>query len=437
MHLPSLPCHSAIPTRKGILIVTLILAVASIASIFMLQPHLLAEYSPNVKATLDPVYSNATQSSLVQSNPAAVQSKLQHLPDDTHLSFCEAHNFLPQVGEIVIAQTVNNTRRFSIRKQDFQPTHSVPCGTSNELLQAIAMGQRRWDDDVENANLTLRQKEDYPSTFIPDKCYIPYYKPEQMCDVLNRFSHVIIQGDSLSRHLQGGLLMALRDNVVNGSMVSSNPEMYNCTCDAQFSEHPKCRLNNGLYNRYQPYQLGLCPNLGNDTAQQFESVFNINRLHRGVYKFPGVNCTSPESKGVLVIVQGGVHMQYNHAYTYHKLIRPFFADPTFRTCAEQGKAIFIWTSYTAQSPDYDDKYPLQKLELGLKFNNGMDEIFQSDMINASVVDWLNFTTGAQHSDGLHYAAQVNLFKAQHLIALADRLWKEKQFFNLPPASTQS
>jgi len=424
MHLPSLPCHSAIPTMKGILVVTLILAVASIASIFM-------------QATLDPVYSNATQSSLVQSNPAAVQSKLQHLPDDTHLSFCEAHNFLPLVGEIVIAQTVNNTRRFSIRKQDFQPTHSVPCGTSNELLQAIAMGQRRWDDDVENANLTLRQKEDYPSTFIPDKCYIPYYKPEQMCDVLNRFSHVIIQGDSLSRHLQGGLLMALRDNVVNGSMVSSNPEMYNCPCDAQFSSHPKCRTNDGLYNRYQPYQLGLCPNLGNDTAQQFESVFNINRLHKGVYKFPGVNCTSPESKGVLVIVQGGVQMQYNHANTYHNLIRPFFADPTFRTCAEQGKAIFIWTSYTAQSPDYDLKYPLQKLEIGLKFNNGMDEIFQSHMINASVVDWLNFTTGAQHADGLHYAAQVNLFKAQHLIALADRLWKEKQFFNLPPASTQS
>ena len=341
----------------------------------------------------------------------------------------------------MIAQTVNNTRRFSIRKQDFQPptTHSVPCGTSNELLQAIAMGQRRWDDDVENANLTLLQKEGYPSTFIPDKCYIPYYKPEQMCDVLNRFSHVIIQGDSLSRHLQGGLLMALRDNVVNGSMVSSNPEMYNCTCDAQFSEHPKCRLNNGLYNRYQPYQLGLCPNLGGNDTQQFESVFNINRLHRGVYKFPGVNCTLPESKGVLVIVQGGVQMQYDHAYTYHKLIRPFFADPTFRTCAEQGKAIFIWTSYTAQSPEYDDKFPLQKLELGLKFNNGMDEIFQSDMVNASVVDWLNFTTGAQHSDGLHYAAQVNLFKAQHLIALADRLWKEKQFFNLPPepASTQS
>eukprot|EP00979_Chaetoceros_neogracilis_P007346 scaffold1531_cov247-Chaetoceros_neogracile.AAC.2 len=422
MHLPLLPCHSATPTRKGILVVTLI----AVARIFMNQPLLLAEYSANVKATLDPVYLKATQS-----NP--VQSKLQHLPNETHLSFCEAHNFLPQVGETVIAQTGNNTRRFSIRKQDFQPTHSVPCGTSNELLQAIAMGQRRWDDDVENANLTLRQKEDYPSTFIPDKCYIPYYEPEQMCDVLNRFSHVIIQGDSLSRHLQGGLLMALRDNVVNGSMVSSNPEMYNCTCDAQFSEHPKCRLNNGLYNRYQPYQLGLCPNLGNDT-QQFESVFNINRLHRGVYKFPGVNCTSPESKGVLVIVQGGVHMRFNHASTYHKLIRPFFADPTFRTCAEQGKAIFIWTSYTAQSPDYDDKYPLQKLEVGIKFNNGMDEIFQSDMINASVVNWLNFTIGAQHSDGLHYAAQVNLFKAQHLIALADRLWKEKQFFNLPPAS---
>jgi hypothetical protein len=362
--------------------------------------------------------------------------KLQHLPNDTHLSFCEANNFLPQAGETVIARTVNNTARFSIRKQDFQPTHSVPCGTSNELIQAIAMGHRRWDDNVENANLTLRQKQDYPSTFIPAQCYIPYYEPEQICNVLNRFSLVLIHGDSLSRHLQGGLLMALRGDVVKGSIVSSNPEMYKCKCDAQFSEHPKCRLNDGLYNRYQPYKLGLCPNLGNDT-QQFESVFRTNRLHRGVYKFPGVNCTSTESKGILVIVQGGLHMKFNHTTTYNSLIRPFFADPRFRTCAEQKKAIFIWTAYTAQSPEYDDKFPLQKLEHGLKFNAGMDKIFRSNMINAPVVDWLNFTIGAQHSDGLHYAAQVNLFKAQHLVALADRLWKEKRFFKLPPLNLRA
>jgi len=253
--------------------------------------------------------------------------------------------------------------------------------TSDDTLQAVARGQRRWDEK----NLTLLQKEQHPSSFIPHQCSIPYYPPDQACEVLNRFSHVIIQGDSLSRHLQGGQLMLLRGDVVRGSIVSSRKEeMDKCLCDAQFSEDQRCRLNDyTLYNRFQPHQLGLCPNFNpnlNDGSQQsqqqqpqparepFESVFNINRLHRGVYKFHGVNCTSPDSRGILVIVQGGVHMKFSGATTWSKLIRPFMIDPTFRTCANQGKAMFLWTSYMAQSPRYDDLYPLQRLDKGLKFN---------------------------------------------------------------------
>jgi len=383
----------------------------------------------SISPTIEPSNVDVTNREINQISSAAVPGV-----NDIQLSFCAANNFLPQHGATDIVQSVKNTRRFSIRKQDYQPTHSKACGTSDELLNAVAMGKRRWDDDVETANLTLRQKEDYPSSFIPHQCYIPYYQPDQICDVLNRFSHVIVQGDSLSRHLQGGLLMSLRGDLVTGSIVSSKAAMRKCKCDAQFSEHPLCRLNDGLYNRYQPHQLDLCPHLdlgGKNDTKQFESVFNINRLHKGVWKFPGVNCTSPESRGVIVIVQGGVHMKFNPHRTYHNLIRPFFANPTFRTCADQGKAIFIWTSYTAQSQTYKDKFPLQNLEHGLKFNDGIDQIFQGNGINAAVVDWLNFTIGAQHSDGLHYAAQVNLFKAQHLIALVDRLWNEKKFFKMP------
>jgi len=39
MHLPSLPCHSAIPTRKGVLVVTLIAAVASILRVHVIDQH--------------------------------------------------------------------------------------------------------------------------------------------------------------------------------------------------------------------------------------------------------------------------------------------------------------------------------------------------------------------------------------------------------------
>ena len=121
-------------------------------------------------------------------------------------------------------------------------------------------------------------------------------------------------------------------------------------------------------------------------------------------------------------------MKFSGATTWSKLIRPFMMDLTFCTCANQGKAMFLWTSYMAQSPRYDDLYPLQRLDKGLKFNKDIEQIFWDCEINATVVDWLNFTTGAMNRDGLHYAAQIIFFRAQHFVAPVDLLWNEKRFF---------
>lgn len=343
--------------------------------------------------------------------------------------FCQANNFVALPEETGgIRKNPNNTRRFSIRNQDFLPHHSRTCESVEELLSAISLGIRYWDEQVEKENMSLLEKENYPSTFFPHRCDIPLYSPHQMCSVLNKFSHIVIQGDSLSRHLQGGLLMSLRNDLVGGSIVSSQPNlMYKCKCDSQFSEHIDCRLNDGLYNRFRPHQLGLCSALDPDV--QFESVFNINRIHKGVYNFQGVNCSSPESRGVLVIVQGGVHVNFKATRIYYYLIKPFWHDPIFRDCAQRGKAMFIFTSYTAQSGTYDEPYPLQSVENGLKFNRELKELIKP--ANVTIVDWFNFTLGAMHTDGLHYAAQVNYFKAQHMIALVDLMLKEKRFFHLP------
>jgi hypothetical protein len=217
--------------------------------------------------------------------------------------------------------------------------------------------------------------------------------------------------------------MGLRNDLIQGSLISSYPSLFKCRCDAQFSEHGKCRVHDGLYYRFRPYQLGLCPHI--DAEGQFESVFNINRLHRGVYNFDDVNCSSPDSRGVLVIVQGGVHMGYDGAVTYRRLLSRFLADPVFRNCAKEKKAILIWTAYHAQSESYNDKYPLQAAPQGHIFNSKMAELIdQKGIRNLTTMNWFNFTTGGQHSDGMHYAAQINYFKAQHLVALADLMWKE-------------
>jgi hypothetical protein len=380
---------------------------------------------------LPPVHSNSGPSSLETGGQSQLDLLLRlEGPHLDHLEYCNRHNFLPQDGETVIQRNTNNSRPFSIRQEDFQAHHSRPCEMAQELLRAIKYGRRRWDSGTEAQNLSLLQRESLPSTFVPASCNIPYYSPKKMSAVLNRFSHVVIQGDSLSRHTHGGMLMGLRNDLIQGSLISSNPSLYKCRCDAQFSENKMCRYHDGLYNRFRPYQLGLCPEI--EVMGQFEAVFNINRLHKGVYKFDGVNCTSLDSRGILVVVQGGVHLKYDGVQTYNMLLSRFLEDPVFRTCAKEKKAILIWTAYHAQSESYNDKYPLQAAPRGHDFNSKMAQLINEGGIqNLTTVDWLNFTMGAQHSDGLHYAAQVNYFKAQHLVAIADLMWREEMFINYP------
>ena len=369
------------------------------------------------------------------------------------LSYCQEHNFIADHQDQTIERNANNSRRhFSIRATDVQRQHQDSCSSVTETLDAIRLGTRQWEPQYQNRSLL--ERESFYSTFIPHGCDVPLNTPAQMCDILNQFSHVVIQGDSLSRHLQGGLLMGLRGDIRRGSLIPKQVKVpliadiekraliadpnstvrmtdyEKCQCDGQFSEHPTCRDHGPLYYKFQPHELGLCPHLGKE--DQFESVFNINRLHKGVYKFPGVDCSDPSSRGVLVVAQGGVHLKYNAASTYRMILRKLLDDPIFQSCALQNKAYLIWTSYQAQSESYHEKYPHQSLNVGIPFNHEMQYFIQHNRIqNLVTMDWLNFTTGAQHSDGLHFAAQVNYLKAQHVVAVANLMKKEGKSIRAP------
>jgi hypothetical protein len=50
------------------------------------------------------------------------------------------------------------------------------------------------------------------------------------------------------------------------------------------------------------------------------------------------------------------------------------------------------------------------------------------MENITTIDWMNFTKGAQTSDGVHYLMNVNFFKAQQLLLLADLMLDEGMFY---------
>jgi hypothetical protein len=163
------------------------------------------------------------------------------------LDYCKKYNFIADAQEPVVGKNENNSLRpYSISEEDFQRHHPTICSTVQDTVDAIRYGQRVWDQQYHN--LSLLDKEYVKSTFVPYGCDIPFHTPDQVCQVLNKFSHIIVQGDSLSRHLQGGLLISLRGDLVRGSLIPrashSNISAYEqCICDGQFSEH---KVNSSL-----------------------------------------------------------------------------------------------------------------------------------------------------------------------------------------------
>ena len=70
-----------------------------------------------------------------------------------------------------------------------------------------------------------------------------------------------------------------------------------------------------------------------------------------------------------------------------------------------------------------------RLDVCIKFNLEIQQLmYQAGMRNITTIEWRNMTRYAQTADGVHFLTNVNYFKAQHVIRLADLMWKEEQYF---------
>lgn len=349
---------------------------------------------------------------------------------------CIESNYIRPTSPVVDVsggEAANSHPPFSIRQtKDFERHHSRECQTSDELLRAIRDGHRVWDA----TNMSLLQRERLPSTFVPFGCDIPISSSDDMCETLNRFSDVVILGDSMGRHVQQGVLMNLRNDVVRGGIQSSSPDMrLLCLCDGQFSEHYRCRMNDGYFYRFQPHELKLCPKvlLANSTSEATRraSTFTQHywKLEKGVLvdrekmHLDAINCSLPSYRGLLLYTQS---VRYKPFQVMKGFLNHVLKHAAIRQCAKLNKLILVWSSYTAQSPLLDDKFQSQTMSKGLAFNEAMSNRLRSKGNNIPILEWVNFTVGAQSIDGFHFSANINYFKAQHIVALAKLMLDENK-----------
>ncbi|CAB9529974.1 expressed unknown protein [Seminavis robusta] len=346
-------------------------------------------------------------------------------PPLSDFEFCESHNFIPIKDDEELETTQTARPRFSMQPSDFAPQSTKICSTTQQVKDAIRYGLRVFDDPSIQTPLQKRYAgANYtPSKFLYHDCDLPMLPPPQLCDTINQFSKIIYQGDSLSRHAHYGLMMALSNDLIRGSAIQA------CQCDGQFSNNDKCITGLHYKANAKPYQYHVCSHLPLDN--QVEVTFNINRLQKGVYKLNQdsneiIDCSQPDQKPVLLILQGGVQLGYNGMAVYDTQVQPFFRDPVIQTCIQHQKFYLIFCLSSQQAPFYDEMYPAQTRNQTAIFDQEMERQFTKHYIrNAHFIHWANFTEGVQWTDGFHLAAQGNYFKSAHTFHLANAILQEK------------
>jgi hypothetical protein len=334
---------------------------------------------------------------------------------------------------VVLGSKAGRPRKmpYTITENDFRRFHNKTCNTPDEIMLSIKYGQRKWDDP-KHENLTNTEREQHPSYFVPAHCDVPPVIHHYACSILSEYSHVIVIGDSLTRHFHQALYVVLRNDLALGGVVSSAPFMHeNCRCDGQFSEYKQCRTNDGTFQHMTDpqLQLGICSLIPSD----FEMHFLPQRWDTTTWEkytdfdLPSNMCNDKSSRGVLFYFHAGVHYDFNSSVVIKDIVEPVLNDPKLHECGPN-KVTVIWQSGDARTRNQklEKAYPTQTRDRSRQYNTEMARYFATECNRTvHVLDTWNMTKDAQTSDGVHYLTDVNLQKAYAFLNLA-RLTQEQE-----------
>ncbi|KAI1199081.1 hypothetical protein F5X97DRAFT_132051 [Nemania serpens] len=124
------------------------------------------------------------------------------------------------------------------------------CANRVSMLMAMSSGGRIGRD----------------AAYIPRGCAMQWYTTEEVCEILGRFSQVIIVGDSMLRHVIGALNVIVRQDLGYGGVTDWNfdaRERERCFCNEQF-DVTECSVQ-GIYKtedvmKHDPLSM-VCPRL--------------------------------------------------------------------------------------------------------------------------------------------------------------------------------
>ena len=382
-------------------------------------------------------------------NCTTTTSTMNEFVSDDDVSYCNSHNMiLDRADGYALTRNrpvklIRTWAPYTITPFTFQKFHPTSCSNMTDLTQALRYGTRKWiKPEVTDKPALEREREQ--SYFVPNGCDIGPLSSRRICDILNKYSHVMLVGNSMIRHLRQGMLMAIRKDFVLGAQLSDftsggprvNPYS-SCRCDGQFSEHKVCRKLNSLFWKTTPRQLHICSFLEDGHAPLFQLVTHPDPLGllpskseeppTPPFVWDEIRCEDPTYKGVFLLVSPLIWWQVRKNLTLQNVdeyFLPYMNHPVIQNCSKAGKLQVVWMNFHAQSRQLDTKFPDQSRENTYIANDEMKQLLvERGYGHVPILDMMNLTMDAQTSDGYHFLSDVNLLKAYSVLAAADLLAK--------------
>ena len=251
-------------------------------------------------------------------------------------------------------------REWSVTPLTFATTQPH-CNTTHQLLHALRYGVRRPLPGYEFSTVGRERArvEWAKSWFEPAGCSLRWYSPDEICGVFNRYSHVVLAGDSLTRHLHQALYMMLTGDLRYGGLprLSWQRGLFDsCQCDGQFSEHSVCReYDQSMFNMTDTRVYGVCTHT--DTRFALHALLT--------YDFPWSESElmaalcSDDPRPRFFMVSGHAHYASKREDTMRRFLTPLLdrLDTVRRQC--NFTVHVMWGSAPAQSRLLDGKFPMQ------------------------------------------------------------------------------
>jgi hypothetical protein len=391
----------------------------------------------------------------IMTHTSTISTTTMMMEDEWYRKYLEDYEYCSNNNYVVYRYAKGNNfqkhvpseeaaRPFSLPKQAFGRFHSRYCESVSEVLSAVQGGARVWvNTTVHSMSLTKREeflvKEQHPSYFVPANCQLPVLNGHQICVRLQQFSHVAFLGDSLQRQVYQALVSSIQPDFQRGWTHLSPDETTRryCYCDGQYSEHLTCRKADipAMYHNLS-LLASFCEQHGTGNwdakpvaTSYMHEIMAPKRLYSGYNDLAHFDCSASQldRRDLLLVLEGGLWFESQAHPTFQKL-RSILKLPNILECARQRRLLVIWCSYNYNSPTVHEKYPHQSPANGTIFNKHMESLLRAMSSNVAIVNWINMTKAAQVSDGLHFLTDVNYFKAQHILLLADEMQQEKKYY---------